>query len=108
MKKELNARERYLASMDAEKVLTHKMRCPVCGEQIEFNEDDILIEDDWTEATGVIVRSLRCPWCWTRNIVSMTNERGEKSTYIDVVKLSRPIPVTCGNLNRRKAGRRSQ
>ena len=63
------------------------MTCPKCGEQVEFNEDDILNEQDWLEMTEARAVSLRCPHCWERNIISYTDMYGKKETYIKIEAL---------------------
>lgn len=67
-----------------DKILDRKMICPSCGEQVEFNKDDILTENDWLDATYIQVKSLRCPHCYTRNIISVKDRLGKVTTYIKI------------------------
>ena len=67
-----------------DKILDRKMICPSCGEQVEFNKDDILTENDWLDATDIAVKSLRCPYCYTRNIISVKDRLGKVTTYIKI------------------------
>ena len=81
-------REKFLQGL-AEKEYTHKYRCPACCEEVEIAQEDILTESDWTEATGVQVKSHRCPYCGTRNIITYKAANGVKVTYINVKKIER-------------------
>lgn len=66
---------------------THKTICVKCGEQIEFNSDDILRTGDISGAFPKIYsKNVFCPYCHERNILEHSNKDG-KVTKQKVEKL---------------------